>query len=111
MRHRQLSLVPLALAASLRGEVVQLEELERSIRTDETVDYRLYGYSSLSGPLYVPLWVSSVDNLDQVRGQQESQVEKGSGQRDEIWKMLYQGTADVARQMESKYRIKLKLPN
>jgi hypothetical protein len=108
---RDVSKELLALAASLRGEVVQLEELERSIRTDETVDYRLYGYSSLSGPLYVPLWVSSVDNLDQVRGQQESQVEKSAGQRDEIWKMLYQGTADVARQMESKYRIKLKLPN
>ena len=108
---RDVSKELLALAASLRGEIVQLAELERSIRTDDTVDYRLYGYSALSGPLYVPLWVSSVDNLDQVRGQQEAQVEKSAGQRDEIWKMLYQGTTEVARQMESKYGIKLKLPN
>ena len=107
---RNVSKELMALAASLRGESVKLDELERSIRTDETVHYRWYGYSPITGPLYVPLWVSTVDNLDQVRGRQESQVEKSAGQRDEIWNMLYQQTADVARQMEYAYHIKLKLP-
>lgn len=51
------------------------------------------------------------DNLDQVRGQHEAQVEKSAGQRGEIWKMPYEGTTDIARQMESRYDIKLKLPN
>jgi hypothetical protein len=101
----------MALAASLRGEAVKIDELERSIRTDETVNYNLYAYSPISGPLYAPTWVSSVDNLDQVRSQQESQAEKSAGQREQIWNMLYQETTDVARQMESKYQIKLKLPN
>jgi hypothetical protein len=54
--------------------------------------------------------VSTNDNLEQVRSQQESQVEKSAGQRDEIWNMLYQGTADIARRMEGTYQIKLKLP-
>jgi hypothetical protein len=99
-----------ALASSLRGEAVKLDELERSIRTDETVTYQEYGYNPLSGPLYAPLWVSTVDNVDQVRSQQDSQVEKSAGQRDQIWNMLYQETADVARKMESTYHIKLKMP-
>ena len=37
--------------------------------------------------------------------------QRSAGQRDEIWNMLYQGTTDIARQVASKYKIKLKLPN
>lgn len=99
-----------ALAMSLRGEAIQLSDLERSIRSDDTVYYNEYAYSSLWGPLYAPTWIASVDNLDQVRGQQDAQIEKSAGERDRIWNMLYQETGDVARQMESKYGIKLKLP-
>jgi len=107
---RDVSKELIALAASLRGELVRLDDLERSIRSDETVHYRVLAYSPISGPFYVPTWVSTNDNLEQVRSQQESQVEKSAGQRDEIWNMLYQGTADIARKMESAYQIKLKLP-
>jgi hypothetical protein len=107
---RDVSKELMALAASLRGEAVKIDDLERSIRTDDTVYYNLYGYSALSGPLYAPLWVSSVDNVDQVRSQQESQIEQSAGQRDAIWNMLYQGTADVAKKMENTYHIKLQLP-
>jgi len=107
---RDVSKELIALAASLRGELVRLDELERSIRSDETVHYRVLAYSPIWGPSYVPTWVSTNDNLEQVRSQQESQVEKSAGQRDEIWNMLYQGTADIARKMESTYQIKLKLP-
>jgi hypothetical protein len=98
------------LAASLRGESVRLDELERSIRSDDTVYYRELSYSPIWGPSYVPTWVSTNDNVEQVRSQQDSQVEKSAGQRDEIWNMLYQGTADVAQKMDSKYQIKLKMP-
>jgi hypothetical protein len=107
---RDVSKELLALAGSLRGELVRLDDLERSIRSDETVNYRVLAYSPISGPSYVPTWVSTNDNLEQVRSQQESQVEKSAGQRDEIWHMLYQGTADIAQKMESTYQIKLKLP-
>jgi len=107
---RDVSKELMALAASLRGESVRLDELERSIRSDETVHYRVLAYSPISGPSYVPTWVSTNDNLEQVRSQQDSQVEKSAGQRDEIWNMLYQGTGDVAQKMESTYQIKLKLP-
>ena len=100
----------IALASSLRGEYVKLDDLERSIRFDETTHYEWYGYSPLSGPLYFPAWVSSDDNLDQVRSQQDAQVEKFAGDREAIWNMLYQATADVARKMEGKYQIKLKMP-
>jgi hypothetical protein len=107
---RDVSKELMALAASLRGESVKLDELERSIRSDDEVQYRYWGYSPLSGDLYIPIWATSIDNLDQVRGQQDAQVEKGAGQRDDIWNMLYQETADVAQKMGNAYHIKLKMP-
>ena len=99
-----------ALASSLRGEFVKLDDLEHSIRFDDTTHYQWYGYSGFSGPLYFPAWVTTDSNLDAVRGQQQAQVEKAVGQRDAIWNMLYQETAEIARKMEGTYQIKLKLP-
>jgi len=43
-----------------------------------------YG-SSPTGPLYFPAWVSSSNNLELVRAQQQSSVEKSADQRDAIW--------------------------
>jgi hypothetical protein len=107
---RDVSKELVALSQSLRGELIQLDHLERSIRVDETTTYQWYGYSYLSGPLYFPAWVTTNDNVDQVRSQQETQAEKAASQREAVWNMLYQETTDVARKMESKYQIKLKLP-
>lgn len=106
---RDVSKELIALARSLRGEVVRLDDLEQSIRYDDTTHYRWYG-TSPSGPLYFPAWVSSNNNLDSVRAQQEGAVQKSAGQRDAIWNMLRQETAEIARKMEYTYRIKLKLP-
>ena len=99
----------ITLARSLRGELVRLDDLERSIRYDETTHYHWYGFSP-SGPLYFPAWVSSDNNLDLVRAQQEAAVEKSADQRGAIWNMLRQETAEIARKMEYTYHIKLKLP-
>jgi hypothetical protein len=107
---RDVSKELMALARSLRGESVRLDELERSIRSDETVQYQWYGESP-NGPLYFPAWVTSDNNLDAVRSQQDSEVEKSASQRQAIWNMLYQGTGEIARKMEDTYHIKLKLPN
>jgi hypothetical protein len=107
---RDVSKELIALASSLRGEFVKLDDLEQSIRTDETTHYQWYGYSGFSGPLYFPAWVTTDSNLDAVRGQQQAQVEKAVGQRDAIWNMLYQETAEIARKMEGTYQIQLKLP-
>jgi hypothetical protein len=100
----------MALAASLRGEAVHLDDLERSIRFDDKTYYAFYGYSEY-GPLWFPAWVGSTNNLEQVRGTQEAVVEKTAGERDTIWNMLYRETTDIAKKMEAKYHIKLKLPN
>ena len=99
-----------ALAASLRGESVHLDDLERSIRSDDTTYYYFNSYSE-NGPLWFPAWVGSTDNLEQVRGTQEAVVEKSAGQRDAIWNMLYKETTEIAKKMEYKYHIKLKRPN
>jgi hypothetical protein len=99
----------LALASSLRGEHVRLDDLERSIRFNETTHWQWYA-DTVDGPLYFPAWVSTDNNLELVRAQQDSDVEKGADQRDAIWNMLRQETADVAHHIESIYHIKLKLP-
>jgi hypothetical protein len=108
---RDVSKELIALARSLRGESVRLDELEQSIRSDETVHYQWYAESALNGPLYFPAWVTSDNNLDVVRGQQENEVEKSANQRQAIWNMLYQETGEIARKMEDTYHVKLKLPN
>ena len=101
----------MALASSLRGESVRVDDLERSIRTDDTTMYQWAGAGPYGEPLGFPVWVYSDNNLEQVRAQQDAAVEKSAGDRDAIWTMLRDETTAIAKQMEYKYHIKLKLPD
>lgn len=107
---RDVSAKLLALGASLRGVPVDLDQLQKSIRFDDTTYYRWYATSAESGPLYFPSWVKSRNNVGDVRAREAELIAKSTGQRDAIWSMLRNATADIARKMEYKYRIKLKLP-
>jgi hypothetical protein len=100
----------LALAGSLRGVPVEVDQLQRSIRVDATTSYRWYANSAESGPLYFPSWVQEQNNLGDVRAQQADVIVKNREQRDAIWNILRDDTAETARRMEYKYQIKLKLP-
>jgi hypothetical protein len=108
---RDVSKELMALASSLRGQSVRLDDLERSIRSDETTMYHWAGAGPYGEPLGFPVWVYSDNNLELVRAQQEAAVEKSAADRDAIWKMLRDETAAIAKQMEYKYHIKLKLPD
>lgn len=108
---RDVSKELVALASSLRGESVRLDDLERSIRVDDTTMYNWAGAGPYGEPLGFPVWVYSDSNLDLVRAQQDAAVEKSAGDRDAIWNMLREETTAVAKQMEHKYGIKLKLPD
>jgi hypothetical protein len=107
---RDVSKELMALAYSLRGESVHLDDLERSIRVDDTTMYN-WGVGPNGDPLGFPVWVYSDSNLDLVRAQQDSAVEKSAGDRDAIWNMLREETTTIAKQMEHKYHIRLKLPD
>jgi len=100
----------LALAGSLRGVPVEVNQLQRSIRFNATTYYRWYANSAESGPLYFPSWVKEQNNLGEVRAQEADAIARNADQRDAIWNMLREDTAEIARKMEYKYRIKLKLP-
>jgi hypothetical protein len=100
----------LALASSLRGVPVEVNQLEKSIRFNATTYYRWYANSAESGPLYFPSWVQGQSNLGDVRAQQEDLVAKNADQRAAIWNMMRDETAQIAQKMEYKYQIKLKLP-
>lgn len=108
---RDVSKELVALASSLRGESVRLDDLERSIRVDDTTMYNWAGAGPYGEPLGFPVWVYSDSNLDLVRAQQDAAVEKSAGDRDAIWNILREETTAVAKQMEHKYGIKLKLPD
>ena len=100
----------LALASSLRGVPVEVNQLQKSIRFDTSTYYRWYANSAESGPMYFPAWVKSQDNVAGVRAQESDVIAKNSDQREAIWNMLKDATAEIARKMEYKYKIKLKLP-
>jgi hypothetical protein len=101
----------MALAASLRGVPVDVNKLENSIRVNTTTDYAWYATSADSGPMYFPAWVQSQNNIGDVRAQQEDVIARSADQRDAIWSALRNSTAQIAREMEYKYKIKLKLPS
>jgi hypothetical protein len=100
----------LALASSLRGVPVEVNQLQKSIRFDTTTYYHWYANSAESGPMYFPAWVKSQNNVGDVRAQEADVIDKNADQRQAIWNMLREATAEVARRMEYKYKIKLKLP-
>lgn len=99
-----------ALAASLRGVPVEVNQLEKSVRFNATTYYRWYANSESQGPLYFPSWVRSSDNVDDVRAQQDDVVSKNADQRDAIWQMLRNQTIAVAQKIEYRYGIKLSRP-
>jgi hypothetical protein len=100
----------MALARSLRGVPIEVDRLQRSIRVDATTDYGWYATSADSGPMYFPWWRSETSNAQDVRAQQDDVIARNADQRDAVWRMLRDETTEVARKMESKYQIKLKLP-
>ncbi len=101
----------MALASSLRGVPVEVNQLENSIRVNTSTDYAWYANSAENGPMYFPAWVHTQSNAGDVRAQQEDVIAKNADQREAIWSMLRNSTAQVAHDMEYKYKIKLKLPN
>ena len=108
---RDVSKELVALASSLRGEKVRLQDLEQSIRVDDTTMYNWAGAGPYGEPLGFPVWVYSDSNLDLVRAEQDAAVQKAAGDRDAIWNMLREETTAIAKQMEHQYHIKLKLPD
>jgi hypothetical protein len=108
---RDVSKELVALASSLRGESVRLDDLQRSIRVDDTTMYNWAGAGPYGEPFGFPVWVYSDSNLDLVRAQQDAAVQKSAGDRDAIWNMLREETTAIAKQTEHQYHIKLKLPD
>ncbi len=93
-----------ALAVSLSGEPVQIDKLNRTIQfrtrsIDTPYANTPYGF------LYRPLFVTTDNNVDQVRAQQQQLVEKGSSDRENIWNMLREDKQAIAAKMQQKYMI------
>lgn len=88
-----------AISASLRGEVVDVNNLEKKIG---------YGVSLGSAPGWgwrPQPFVYIQTNQAQIRAQQQEAIEKGEGTRQEIWKTIEAQTADVRSRMGEKYKV------
>lgn len=86
-----------AIAASLRGEVVDVNNLEKKIG---------YGVSLGTAPGWgwrPQPFVFINTNMGQIRAQQQEAIEKGEGTRQEIWKTIEAQTAGVRSRMGQKY--------
>jgi hypothetical protein len=87
-----------AIAASLRGEVVDVNNLEKKIG---------YGVSVGTAPGWgwrPQPFVYIQTNQAQIRAQQQEAIEKGEGTRQEIWKTIEAATADIRSRMGQKYK-------
>jgi hypothetical protein len=98
-----------ALAGSLRGVPVEVNQLEKSIRYEPVTYSRMYQTVEY-GPLYLPYDVEEQSNLAGIRARQAEVVAKNADQRSAIWNLMRENTAQIAQQIEQKYQMKLKLP-
>ena len=86
-----------AIAASLRGDVVDVKNLEKKIG---------YGVSLGTQPGWgwrPQPFVFINTNMGQIRAQQQEAIDKGEGTRQEIWKTIEAQTADMRSRMGQKY--------
>ena len=94
-----------ALAASLRGVPTEVNHLENHINYQINVGaYGPAGTWTAWGYNPAPWEVSS--NLQETRAAQDDAVEKGSSQRDQIWKSMVSERESTQGRMSQKYNVK-----
>jgi hypothetical protein len=89
-----------AIAASLRGEAVDVQKLEQSIGVSASV----YAVNNGWGRLRPGVWLET--NQGQVRAQQAELVARGQQTRQQLLAQIDQDTATIRQQMAAKYERK-----
>jgi hypothetical protein len=87
-----------AIAASLRGEIVDVNNLEKKIS---------YGVSLGTAPgwgWWPQPFVFINTNQAQIRAQQQEAIDKGESTRQEIWKTIEAKTTDIRSRMGQKFQ-------
>lgn len=92
----------LALAQSLRGVPVEVNNLNRSITLNTETNYYKYATTPYQN-LYRPGRVSVNSNVAEVRMKQADAVARGADDRTAIWQQLTDDMAGIQRQMAEKY--------
>jgi hypothetical protein len=92
-----------ALAASLRGQAVEVNTQQRSVTWNVNVDPGAVAASWWGGAGYrAPTW-QATSNLQEVRQSQAAAISNGSEQRLAIWQMIDDEAAQVRLRMSQKY--------
>ena len=91
------------VAASLRGQAVEVNTQQRSVTWNVSVDPGYVAASWWGGAGYrAPTW-HATSNLEQVRQQQAEAISRGAEQRLGIWQIIDDETAAIRRSMSHRY--------
>jgi hypothetical protein len=93
-----------ALAASLRGLPVEINDLERKIRTDFKPWY-VHTATTPWGYHYTPQFGQAESNESEIRGKQQDAVDSFAKQRDEIWDSIEKDRVEVVDAYKAKTNI------
>jgi hypothetical protein len=91
-----------ALAKSLRGVPLEVNELQKTVRMDVTTE-RYWVASNPYTDFYRPGNVSTTTNLVEVRTRQAAVVAENAQQRDAVWQFIGAERAAVSKNMREKY--------
>jgi hypothetical protein len=92
------------LAGSLRGVPLEVEQLQRAIRT-HTQAYFERSATTEWGNLYRPEVLTISSNLQDVRAAQQEVFIKGHSDRDQVWSIMEQDRQSTVGKMREKYGV------
>jgi hypothetical protein len=91
------------LAASLRGQGVEVNAQQRSVTWNVNVDPGAVAASWWGAAGYRPPTWQATSNLEQVRQRQAEAISRGAEQRLAIWQIIDDETSEIRRTMQQKH--------
>jgi hypothetical protein len=87
-----------AMAGSLRGDLLDVNNLEKSI----TVTPYIYATSGWGRRLQPGVWLQS--NQGEVQGKQQAAIQRGDQARQDVWSQIDNDTAAIAEKLAQRYK-------
>jgi hypothetical protein len=86
------------MAASLRGDLLDVQKLEQSI----TITPYIYGTSGWGRRMQPGVWLQS--NQAEVQAKEQEQIQRGAAARQDLWSRIDNDTAAIAQALAARYK-------